>query len=244
MIKYEFPLNERVRKFLRIEEIFNKIDDQLRFRLKFDDYVCFHLYFCTMASASRTDLKVELIQELEKQRLIMSKKNKTKKNILDQNKLRKIKLSLEQSKIKTGFNFGGDKFLHELKTRSDSPTGIVMTDFPELQHWIGTTSQNDRKKFFIDKMNEFTPIKNAINALMGILRNNASSDVMTSKIETVQYKLNSQFKNDLVIITLPEKSKYYPNISANKYAGNMYFVSSVATTPFKLIKFKLGTASF
>ena len=79
MIKYEFPLNERVRKFLRIEEIFNKIDDQLRFRLKFDDYVCFHLYFCTMASASRTDLKVELIQELEKQRLIMSKKNKTKK---------------------------------------------------------------------------------------------------------------------------------------------------------------------
>ena len=244
MIKYEFPLNERVRKFLRIEEIFNKIDEQLRVRLKFDDYVCFHLYFCTMASASRTDLKVELIQELEKQRLIMSKKKKTKKNILDQNKLRKIKVSLEKSKIKTGFNFSGDKFLHELKTRAESPTGIVMTDFPELQYWIGTTSQTDRKKYFITKMGEYMPVKNAIKALMDILRNNTQSELMSSKIETVQYKLNSRFKNDLVMISLPEKSKYYPNISANKYAVNIHFVSAVSTTPFKLIKFRLGTTSF
>ena len=244
MIKYEFPLNERVRKFLRIEEIFNKISEQLRIKNKFDDYVCFNLYFSTMATASRTDLKVELIQELEKQRLIISKKNKTKKNILAQSQLRKVKVALEKSKIKTGFNFGGDKFLHELKTRAVSPSGIVMTDFPELQYWIGTTSQKDRKKYFITKMDEYTPIKSAIKALMDILRNNVHSDAMSSKIETVQYKLNSRFKNDLVMITLPEKSKYYPNISANKYAVNIHFVSAVSATPFKLIKFRLGTTSF
>tara|TARA_B110000967_G_C18792913_1_gene514260 strand:- start:431 stop:1165 length:735 start_codon:yes stop_codon:yes gene_type:complete len=244
MIKYEFPLNERVRKFLRIEEIFNKISEQLRIKNKFDDYVCFNLYFSTMATASRTDLKVELIQELEKQRLIISKKNKTKKNILAQSQLRKVKVALEKSKIKTGFNFGGDKFLHELKTRAVSPSGIVMTDFPELQYWIGTTSQKDRKKYFITKMDEYTPIKSAIKALMDILRNNVHSDAMASKIETVQYKLNSRFKNDLVMITLPEKSKYYPNISANKYAVNIHFVSAVSATPFKLIKFRLGTTSF
>ena len=79
MIKYEFPLNERVRKFLRIEEIFNKIAQQLAIRNKFDDYACFNLYFNIMAMASRTDLKVELIQEVEKQRSIVSKKIKTKK---------------------------------------------------------------------------------------------------------------------------------------------------------------------
>tara|TARA_B110000238_G_C16039718_1_gene401317 strand:+ start:224 stop:958 length:735 start_codon:yes stop_codon:yes gene_type:complete len=244
MIKYEFPLNERVRKFLRIEEIFNKISQQLRIKNKFDDYVCFNLYFCTMATASRTDLKVELIQELEKQRLIISKKSKTKKNILAQNELRKLKVGLEKSKIKTGFNFGGDKFLHELKTRSSSPSGIVMTDFPELQYWIGTTSQTDRKKYFITKMGEYMPVKNAIKALMDILRNNTQSELMSSKIETVQYKLNSRFKNDLVMITLPEKSMYYPNISANKYAVNIHFVSTVPNSSFKLIKFRLGTTSF
>jgi len=244
MLKYEFPLNERVRKFLRIEEIFNKIDLQLQIKNKFDDYVFFNLYFSTMATASRTDLKVELIQEIEKQRLLLLKKNKTTKNILAYNELRKIKLALEKSKIKTGFNFGGDKFLHELKTRSVSPSGIVMTDFPELQYWLGTTSQKDRKNYFINKMIEYTPIKIAIKVLMRILRDNSQFEVLQSKIETVQYKLNSSFKNDLVIISLPQKSKYYPNISANKYAVNIHFARAIPVSPFKLVKFKLEIASF
>ena len=32
MINYEFPLNEKIRRFLRIEEIFSKIDYQQKNR--------------------------------------------------------------------------------------------------------------------------------------------------------------------------------------------------------------------
>jgi len=244
MIKYEFPLNERVRKFLRIEEIFNKIAQQLAIRNKFDDYACFNLYFHTMATASRTDLKVELIQEIEKQRLKISKKIKTKKNILAISKLKKIRSELEKSKIKTGFDFGGDKFLHELKTRAASPSGIVMTDFPELQYWLETTPEKDRKKYFINKMKIYRPIKIAVEVLLDILRNNVETDSMTSKIESVQYKLNPLLQNDFVTISLPESSKYFPNISTNKYAVNIHFAKTISTFPFRLVKFKLGISSF
>jgi len=243
MITYEFPLNERVRKFLRIEEIFRRIEMQLS-KTKFDDYACFISYFCTMATASRTDLKVELIQEIEKQRLKILKKNKTEKNILAQNQLKKIKLGLEKSKIKTGFEFGGDKFLHELKTRAISPSGIVMTDFPELQYWLKTTSQKDRKKYFMNKINEYRPIKDAIKVLMAILRKNIETSTAESKTETVQHKLDTLLKNDLVTISLPESSKCFPNISSNKYAVNIHFARHISGTPFKLVKFKLGIASF
>jgi len=243
MIKYEFPLNERVRKFLRIEEIFKRIEMQLS-KTKFDDYACFSSYFSTMATASRTDLKVELIQEIEKQRLKILKKNKTEKNILAQNQLKKIKLGLEKSKIKTGFEFGGDRFLHELKTRATSPSGIVMTDFPELQYWLETTSQKDRKKYFINKIDEYRPIKAAIIVLMAILRNNIVASAMESKNEAVQYKLDALLKNDLVTISLPESSKCFPNISSNKYAVNIHFARYISGTSFKLVKFKLGIASF
>ena len=78
-----------------------------------------------MATASRADLKVELIQEIEKQRLKLKSKIRTKKNIKTIADLNRIRIKLEKIKIVTGFNFGGDKFLHELKTRSDSPYGIV-----------------------------------------------------------------------------------------------------------------------
>jgi len=244
MIKYEFPLNERVRKFLRIEEIFKNVDVQISNRNNFDDYACFNLYFHIMATASRTDLKVELIQEVEKQRSLISKKIKTKKNIFVQNQLRKVKSGLEKSKIKTGFDFGGDKFLHELRTRAISPSGIVITDFPELQYWLESTTQKDRKKYFINRINEYNPIKVAIVSLMKILRDNVESNAMQSKNEAVQYKLNALLKNDLVIISLPDSSKCFPNISSNKYAVNIHFTKPISITPFKLIKFKLGIASF
>jgi cell division protein ZapD len=244
MIKYEFPLNERVRKFLRIEEIFKNFDNQLVVKNRFDDYACFNLYFHIMATASRTDLKVELIQEVEKQRALISKKIKTKKNILAQNQLKKVKLQLEKNKTKTGFDFGRDKFLHELKTRSITPSGIIITDFPELQYWLESTAQKDRKIYFMNKIKEYSSIKAAITTLMKVLRDNIETNVMQSKNEAVQYKLNPLLKNDLVVISLPEASKYYPNISSNKYAVNIHFARLISITPFKLIKFKLGIASF
>lgn len=74
MINYEFPLNEKIRKFLRIEELFQKMDMQIKTNHKFHDYTMFEIIFNLMATASRSDLKVELIQELEKQFIKISKK--------------------------------------------------------------------------------------------------------------------------------------------------------------------------
>ena len=76
MIKYEFPLNERTRKFLRLEEIFSRADTQLANRMKISGCELFETLFNMMASASRSDLKVELIQELERQRAKIEKLKK------------------------------------------------------------------------------------------------------------------------------------------------------------------------
>jgi len=244
MIKYEFPLNERVRKFLRIEEIFKRMEIQITSKKNFSVYSCFNTYFDIMATASRTDLKVELMQEIEKQRLKISTKIKTKKNISINNEMKRIRVKLEKSKVSTGFNFGGDKFLHELKTRTDSPSGIVITDFPEFQFWLEATSHVDRKKYFNDKLKDFMPIKIAIGSLMNFLRSNVEFNAIETKTDAVQYKLDPLLRNDLVIITLPATSKFFPNISSNKYAVNVHFGKNLASTTSKLVKFKLGIASF
>ena len=245
MIKYEFPLNERIRKFLRIEEIFKKIDAQILIKKSFSDYSCFDTYFDIIATASRSDLKVELIQEIEKQRLKLKTKIKTKKNIQIYNELNRIRIQLENSKIVTGFNFGGDKFLHELKIRSDSPFGIVTADFPEFQFWLQRSSITDRKIYFQSLIKDFLPIKNSISKLMNLLRNNVENKSMETKTGSIQYKLNPLLKNDIVIIAVGSSCNVFPIISSNKYAVNVHFSSSLANdVPEKLLKFKLGIASF
>ena len=243
MIKYEFPLNERIRKFLRIEEIFKKMDALIAIKKQYSDYSCFDTYFHIIATASRADLKVELIQEIEKQRIRFNSKIKTKKNILFSKELNKIRLQLEQSKSATGFNFGADKFLHELKTRSSAPFGIVVTDFPDFQFWLETTSPAERKLYFKSIIKEYLPIKNAVLNLLQLLRSNVENKSMETKSGAVQYKLDPLFKNDLVVIILNESSKVFPSISSNKYAVNVHFKSNIAYTPPKVIKFKLGVAS-
>tara|TARA_B100000795_G_C22772396_1_gene428456 strand:+ start:680 stop:1414 length:735 start_codon:yes stop_codon:yes gene_type:complete len=244
MIKYEFPLNERIRKFLRIEEIFKKMDVQITNKKEFSESGCFDTFFDIMATASRADLKVELIQEIEKQRLKLKSKIKTKKNMTTIAELNKIRIKLEKAKLLTGFNFGADKFLHELKTRSDSPSGIVTTDFPEFQFWLQRISYSDRKMYFKNKLKDFESIKIAIKYLMKLLRSNVKTNSMQTKTGTLQYKLDPILKNDLVIITVAGKLTYFPNISSNKYAVNVHFSTNTAVTKSKLVKFKLGIASF
>ena len=248
MIKYEFPLNERIRKFLRIEEIFKKMESQMSTKGDFSDYSCFDTFFEIMNTASRADLKVELIQEIEKQRSKMKIKSKTKKNIAIAKDLDITRKKLEKSKVIAGSNFGGDKFLTELKTRSASPFGIVATDFPEFQYWLQKTTTSERKSYFHSQIKDFMPIKNAISNLMKLLRENISTKSMSTKSGSLQYKLDPLLKNDLVTIVVGESSRFYPNISSNKYAVNVHFSlkgeSSSSASLSKSVKFKLGIASF
>ena len=250
MNKYEFPLNERIRKFLRIEEIFKRMEVQMSVKKEFSEFSCFNTFFDIMATASRADLKVELIQEIEKQRFKLKSKIKTKKNIKTIADLNRIRIKLEKIKVVTGFNFGGDKFLHELKTRSDSPYGIVTTDFPEFQFWLQRTSFAERKAYFKNKVNDFASIKIAITYLMELLRSNVEINSMETKTGTIQYKLDPLLRNDLVVIILPSSSKCFPSISSNNFAVNVHFSSSLSDVVLKtfvlskLVKFKFGIASF
>ena len=77
MIHYEFPLNERTRKFMRLEEIFLRSESQLSGKGKYKENDLFDTLFNLMGTATRSDLKVELIQEVERQRYKFKLLNKT-----------------------------------------------------------------------------------------------------------------------------------------------------------------------
>jgi cell division protein ZapD len=247
MIRYEFPLNEKTRKLLRLEEIFLKADMQLASRMKHTGYDLFETLFDLMISASRSDLKVELIQELERQRGKFIQLKKTKKNLAQISELKKLRTMLEKSSIKSGFYFGVDKFLQEVKARSDSPFGILSTDFPEMQYYLQTQTPESRRLFFNEKFGIFLPIRKTIICLNNILRDQLIMEPQTIKFDRYEVKLDSRQKNDLVMLEIPKTAKLLPALSSNKYAININFNSfkkNSLNLDRKSIKFKLGVASF
>jgi len=246
MIHYEFPLNEKTRKFLRLEEIFLKADMQLASRMKNSGYDLFETLLNLMASASKSDLKIELIQELERQRGKVSKLPKTQKNILILLQLKKLRGMLEKSSIKPGFYFGADKFLQEIKARSDSPFGILSTDFPEMQLWLQTQTPQSRRLYFKGRFAPFLPVKSSIIYLNAILRGGVIMDSQIIKNDRYDVKLDSAKKNDLVVVELSKVPGLIPTLSSNKYAININFnlIKKTTRLGYKSIKFKIGVASF
>ncbi|HPI61464.1 cell division protein ZapD, partial [Zoogloea sp.] len=71
MITYEYPLNERIRTLLRLENLFEKVTHFVRAEGALEHHVALLTLFEILEVAGRADLKVDLVQELERQRQIL-----------------------------------------------------------------------------------------------------------------------------------------------------------------------------
>ena len=244
MIKYEFPLNERTRKLLRLEQLFHKTQTALLSSNKYNEYNIFERIFELMQTASRTDLKVELIQEVERKVIHIKKLKRSKFNDKLLIRLRKIKVSLEKATIQPGFYFGNDKLLQEIKTRRDSPFGITSIDFPEFHYWLQNQTTQFKKDYLNKKLSSFDPIKNAINALLQILRAKEKTLNIEAEEGVYQKKLDPSLKIDLVTIIAKKSLRSYPSISSNKYAISIHFNDVKTQNQItKAINFKISLAS-
>ena len=244
MIKYEFPLNERVRRLIRLEQLFNKTQSAILSSQKYSEFNIFERIFELMQTASRTDLKVDLMQEVERKIITLKKESRTKKNEQLLIKLRKIKVNLEKAKIHSGFFFGNDKLLQEIKARSDSPFGITSIDFPEFHFWLQNQSPIYKKEYINKRLLPYYPIRDAIFTLLLILRSNAKTSNVFTEGGVYQRKLDPATKIDLVTITAKKSLRGFPTISSNKYAINIHFNDSKTQIKVeKIINFKISLAS-
>ena len=244
MYKFELPLNERTKRLMYIENIFIRLNTQIKNMTNFSEVACFESYFNIRATASRADIKIEISQELEK--LILKKKqmNKTKKNINQIKKLMDAKKSLDKINLPQGNFFGNDKFLQEIKTSSLSPTGVMSSDLPQLQLWLKQLSPKAKQQYFLNKIDPYLPIFKSISIYLNTLRESVKYEsIDTSDNGLVNYQLDPSFRHDLVQLQIPQNLNLYPNLTSNKYTINIQFSSVMKKiSARKKIKFKMGVS--
>ena len=71
MITYEYPLNERIRTLLRLEDLFERSRHFIARTDPLDHHVALLTLFEILEVASRADLKSDLLQELERQKQVL-----------------------------------------------------------------------------------------------------------------------------------------------------------------------------
>ena len=71
VITYEYPLNERIRTLLRLEDLYARVRHFLVRDDPHDHHACLTGMFEILEVASRADLKSDLLQELDRQRTFL-----------------------------------------------------------------------------------------------------------------------------------------------------------------------------
>ena len=71
MITYEYPLNERIRTLLRLEDLFERSRHFIARTDPHDHHMALLTLFEILEVSSRADLKSDLLQELERQKQVL-----------------------------------------------------------------------------------------------------------------------------------------------------------------------------
>ena len=71
MIVYEYPFNERVRSYLRLEYLLRRLDVLLQRNSDIDHHFAITTLFEIMDVASRSDLKTDVLKDLERQKNLL-----------------------------------------------------------------------------------------------------------------------------------------------------------------------------
>ena len=132
-ILYEHPLNERIRHYLKLEQLFAQVNHCVDEDIHTCQHVFFHAFFAILDSLERSDIRGVLIKDLEKlqQNLVVwSKSPDIDNDMLEFNLRETVKLLAHLKAIKPIWqDLKDDKLLSGLKQRFAIQGGIIRRIF-------------------------------------------------------------------------------------------------------------------
>jgi cell division protein ZapD len=175
----------------------------------------------------RADLKMDLVQELDRQRLAMQNLRGNpviEEDILDET-LKQIgacSTSLRAESNKLGQHLRENEWLMSIKQRAGIPGGVCQFDLPSYHHWLnlGKTRRNADFKNWLAKL---MPMYDAVKTILRILRGSASASKHHAVKGFYQQMLGGSKPAQMLIIEVPDDCPCFPEVSANKYAINVRF---------------------
>jgi cell division protein ZapD len=226
---YEFPFNERIRTLLRLEDLFSKVLLNLQSEHSSHHHNAMVSFFQILDIIDRTDLKAELLQELDKQKVVMSSLLNNPKidvSILQPilENILQVSAKLRSIHTRVGQSLRENEWLMAIKQRAIIPGGLCEFDLPAYHYWLDSPVHHRREdlKSWLDHV---TPLYDALSIILSIVRGSGSPSANIAINGAFQQMLGGAKPAQMLQIKLDDDIQCYPEISANKYAMNIRFMS-------------------
>ncbi|MDR0247388.1 MAG: cell division protein ZapD [Burkholderiales bacterium] len=233
-VSYEHPLNERVRTLMRLDDLFARVYFFATQENFLDHHAALLALFEIIEVAARADLKSDLLQELERQKLVLS--GLRHHQSIDQELLDNLLDDIDRviAKIfaftgKVGMHLRENEWLMAIKQRASLPGGICGFDLPAFHFWRHqppVRRQNDLQQWLAP----LEPIRNGISIILRILRESSHTTTCTAQHGVFQMMQANTKAVQLLRLTIADGVACVPEISANKYALNIRFLTAEEMT--------------
>ena len=228
MISYEYPLSERIRTLLRLEDLYERAQYFTAQADPQQHQVALLCLFEILEVAGRADLKSDLLQELERQK--QSLESLRDNPDISQEALDRILWEIDRtsSKLfqmsgKVGQELRENDWLMGIKQRTSIPGGLCEFDVPSYHFWLHQSAEQHRHDLE-QWLAPFLPIRDGIAIVLRLLRESGKVSKQTA-VQGVYQQMMAGRVAQMLRIRLEPDYQCAPEISANKYALNSRFTT-------------------
>lgn len=227
VITYEYPLNERIRTLLRLEDLFERSRHFMQRSDPLDHHVALLTLFEIIEVASRADLKSDLLQELERQKqALLAFRNNPE---ISEEALNQVLDDIEQASTalfgmtgRIGQYLRDNEWLMSIKQRTGIPGGVCEFDLPSYHYWRHRSPQ-ERSAQLAAWTSPLYALRDGTAIILRVLRDSGKPAQVVAPQGTFQQMLGGKTAQMLRVRVGPSYA-CVPEMSANKYVLNIRFL--------------------
>jgi cell division protein ZapD len=228
LITYEFPLNERIRVFIRLEQLFQEFGHFSSGSTIADKRAAIGVLLDVMSIFRRNDLKSEILKELDRHAKVLNKyadsqnvDPKQLESILD--KITSVSKKLYATSGKIGIDIMESDLFQSIAQRSSIPGGTCSFDLPEFHFWL-EQDESIRSKDMERWGSPFNDIRSGIDLILDFIRNSNEPSEELAEAGFFQIALDKNMSYQLIKVSMDKSLPCFAEISGGKHRCTIRFM--------------------
>jgi cell division protein ZapD len=220
VILYEYPFNERIRTYLRLEHLFHRLGELAARQHPTDHHYAITTIFEVMDVAARAELKTDVLKDLDRQKHTLNgyRGNPAiSEAVLNDvtGQLDACFTDLNGLPGKAGQSLTENDWLMSIRSRIGIPGGTCEFDLPAYfawQHFEADVRQHDLQRW----MATLVPLAESVRMLLKLLRDSGSPQKMLAAGGQFQQTLPQGRTFQLLRLRIDPALGLIPEISGNR----------------------------
>jgi cell division protein ZapD len=228
LIKFEQPLTERMRTFLRVEFLYEQTLFHVDEPTEFSSRAAVSALLEILTILGRGDVRTDVNKELERHADLLGRYRSQPgvdtarlTGLIDT--IGNLRQQLSEAGPQVVNPLKECDFLTTIRHRSAIPGGTCMFDLPDYGYWLHLPAA-DRRRQLDDWTHHIKPICDAVAEVLWLTREATESTAQVAASGMFQRGFDRAEQASLVRVLLPASGGIYPEISAGQHRFTIRFV--------------------